>query len=148
MRLTHLKEMMTGCGLALTVAFSVPGWADHQEGHGSGESGGMGMMKQLNLTPEQKEKFKAIRKSGRETGKSLVEKKKALRQKFQTALKSGASDGELRSIHQEIMAARTAAGNHRFEQLLKKRGILTDEQKKKFGELRGGRKGRKRRRSR
>lgn len=108
---------------------------------------GQRWMKELNLTDEQSEKIKEIRRSHRERVKSAREEMKATREALQSTMQSGASNSELKSKHEAKINARNKFERSRFDQMLEIRSVLTPEQRKKFkgmrGEMRKGGKGRK-----
>lgn len=109
----------------------------------------MKLMKELNLSDEQKEQMKALRGDSKNNRKEKRKEIKELKAKLDSLFITDAKDSELIAIHKKIMAIKAEQGESRFEGLLKKRAILTVEQRKKFIELkpkhrRGGFKGRDR----
>ena len=120
---------------------------------GRGEKGHGGMrkiLKQLELTEEQKVKLKNHRESHKDNKKELRGKMKDARQRMKSAFTSNSSDSELRSLHSEIKALKSQIADTRFEKMLFIRSVLTTEQRVKFQELkeekRKNRKGKRNRR--
>lgn len=111
----------------------------------------MGMMKvlqQLDLTAEQKEKLKELRKNRKDGGhgKENVEEVRKLRQELKEKFASNASDSELRKINDKMKSLRSSKTDLRFERMMEVRAILTVEQRKKFQDLMEG-KGRRKNKS-
>lgn len=95
----------------------------------------MGIFKELNLSEEQKEKLKEIKKTDREDLQALRQSKRELRKQLQEAMKSGTSDEELRKLNNELRQAEAEFKELKFEKILKIRAILNKEQREKFNEL-------------
>ncbi len=132
---------------ALTLTMAVQ--AQAERGHR-----GMGkIMKQLDLSKEQKQQLQSLKENHKSSMQSLRDKKKALKNKLETAFSSQASDGELKAIHQELLNAKNEIGSKRFDKVLAIRAILTPEQRQKFDSIksdfkkehRGRRKGERKR---
>lgn len=137
--------------LFLAVAFMAPNvWAESKEKGSRGEGrGGFGkILKQLELTDDQKEALKASRKAHKAENKDSKtnsrEELKGLRNELKAKFASDASESELRSLHTKIKTLRSAKAEKRFGKMMNIRKILTVEQRKKFQELQGQRKGSKR----
>jgi Spy/CpxP family protein refolding chaperone len=93
------------------------------------------MMKKLELTAEQKEKMKVLRKNNPDMKAKRAEMRE-VRKKFKEALSSDASKGELTKLHNELQSKKTEIAKIRFEKMLSIREILTPEQRKIFQEMR------------
>ncbi len=93
------------------------------------------MMKKLELTAEQKEKMKDLRKNNPDMKAKRAEMRE-VRKKFKEALGSDASKGELTKLHNELQSKKTEIAKIRFEKMLSIREILTPEQRKIFQEMR------------
>jgi Spy/CpxP family protein refolding chaperone len=109
-----------------------------------GRGGKMGkLLKQLDLSKEQKEKIKEHRESNKGNKKELRSQLKEAKSKMQTAFQSNASEGELRSLHSELKSLKTRMADARFEKMLFLRSVLTPEQRAKLEELKSQRKGKR-----
>lgn len=131
---------------ALTLPMSSVSLAqdDHEMGemHESqhhGKRGGKGLfkkLKELNLTAEQMEKIKELKKerkaSKKEDRKSKREEMRALKEELREAFKSNKSSDELRAIKNKIKSYHCDGQDDKFEIMLKIREILTPEQRAKF----------------
>ncbi len=93
------------------------------------------MFKELDLTPEQQEKMKELRKN-KPNQKANFKEMKELKKQFKEALGSDASESELKKLHSQIQEKKAAMAKQGFEQMLKIRAILTPEQRKKFKDMR------------
>ncbi len=93
------------------------------------------MMKKLELTAEQKEKMKELRKNNPDMKAKRAEMRE-VRKKFKEALGSDASKVELTKLHNELQSKKTEIAKIRFEKMLSIREILTPEQRKLFQEMR------------
>ncbi len=105
-------------------------------GKGMGKGGFMKILKQLELTDEQKSKLKEIRKAHKEDKGSGKEEIIKLRESMKEKFVSNASEAELRTIHNQMKSFRSERNEKRFSKLMKIRNVLTPEQRKKFQELR------------
>lgn len=136
--------------LFLVLLLSTAGLQSFAERSGGEGRMGMKMLKELNLTDDQKEKIKAIRqkhkgdKGEREHyGKKIKELKKQMKEK----LGSSASSDEIKALRSEIKALKEkkkARRAKKFDKMLEIREVLTVEQRKKFQELRQQRKKKRR----
>lgn len=124
------KRILTLVPLLLALGFST---AQARPGHHGGPKMHK-LMKELNLTGEQKDKIKAEREKRKPEMKAAREKAKAAREKLREAFKQNASADQLRTLKNEVQAAQTAAGDLRFEGMLALREVLTPEQRAKFNE--------------
>lgn len=104
-------------------------------------------MKELNLTEEQQDKIKEVRKAHRPKMVAAREKKRDARKALTEAVKSGASNSDLKSKNEALIDANADYSRTRFGQMLAIRELLTPEQRAKFKGMRGewkeGRKGRR-----
>ena len=121
--------------LALFVAFAVGSNAEARRG----ERGGKGsmhkkVMKELNLTVEQKEKIAIIRGEERKARKAKREQRKELKESMHQAIVNF-NESEMRKAHNQLEELRANHNNKRFENLIKLLKILTPEQRKEFAEL-------------
>lgn len=97
--------------------------------------GGKGTFKELNLTNEQKEKLKNLRKESKDDRKEDFQKMRAESEAFRKKMASNAADDELRKDFAEQQKKRSEFAKQRFEHMLKVRAILTPEQRQKFAEI-------------
>lgn len=127
------------CSLLAAVLFVGISVAQAGPGrHGHGEDGGrdgrkmMKMVKELDLSAEQKEKLKTERQKNQTTMKALRDSQKAAREKLRAGFQSNASNEELKNLHKEVQTSMTALMDARFNNMLSIREILTPEQRAKF----------------
>jgi len=106
-----------------------------KRGKGGEDGGRQRIFKELGLNDNQKAKMKEIRSSRKAKMKQLKENKKNAREAFKSALGSGSSDSNLKSLHKEMLSAHNNFKTYRFETMLQTRSLLDDNQKKKFHEL-------------
>lgn len=99
------------------------------------------MMEQLELSDDQKEELREIRKSSKDSHKALKKTIKEKRKTLETLLREDAAEADIRTAHQELQALKQVKVNQRFEKMMSIREILNAEQRKKFHELRPKRKG-------
>lgn len=100
-----------------------------------GERGFAKILKQLDLSDDQKQKLKEFRKEKKEDRKSHKGDMKAMHEKMKQAFISGKSEAELKTLHNEIKAQKIEKMDKRFEHMMKIRSVLTQEQRAKFFEL-------------
>lgn len=105
------------------LPFTMTSAKEHKRGGG---------MKELNLSEEQREKIRSIRKAIKPQMKALKKESRELRKGLQEALRSEASESDLRSKFQALQNKKSAIASLRFDQMLKIRANLTPEQRKKF----------------
>ncbi|MFT6630551.1 MAG: protein CpxP [Bacteriovoracaceae bacterium] len=121
------------------------------EGRKGGKGEGKGfskILKQLDLSDDQKVKLKELRKAKKSAGKSDHGELKKLREEMKSKFASSASESEIRALHNKIKTMRHAKGDERFSRVMEIRNILTVEQRKQFQSLqeeRRGKKGKKKR---
>lgn len=91
------------------------------------------MKAELNLSPEQLQQLETITKT---MTKEVVKQKKKAMQEAQAALnkalKSDATDDQIRAQFDELQMRQEDFSRTRFEKILKVRSVLTAEQKHKF----------------
>ena len=131
-----MKMMFLIFALVSSQAFAMAG-------KGEGQKRAEEFKKELNLTDEQVEKFRELRK-GRGEGKELKAKFKESRKAFHAAIKDPKSSNEdLTSKFEAFMKLRDEFHRKRFARMLEKRAILTPEQFEKFLKMREARRGKK-----
>ncbi|MES2965616.1 MAG: Spy/CpxP family protein refolding chaperone [Bdellovibrionota bacterium] len=130
-----LKTLVFGV-FALTLSASV--------GHAKGGHGGGGgfkhMMKDLNLTDEQKEKAKKIHGDHSDVKAKRDAMKKA-HDDLETAIKGTASADEVRAKFAALQKVQDEFEKARFDKIVAIREILTPEQRSKMKSPRGMHKG-------
>ncbi len=104
-----------------------------------GKGGGMGFLKELDLTPEQMEKIKAIRQEQHGQMVSLKEEVQKEKTALQEAVKSSASSNEsLTTQFKTFQASKNKLADVRFASMLKIREVLTPAQREKVREQLAG----------
>ena len=125
------------CLVAVAVTgLSAPAFAQGHRGGGEGRGDMHQVFAQLDLNPTQKESLAQLHKANKAREHELHQAAREAREAFEKAQASNASDAELRQSHDNMLKAREAMANLRFEGMLQVRKILTPEQNKKFAELR------------
>ena len=106
---------------------------------GKKEKGGNGefrkILKQLDLSDEQKEKLKSMREESKDKSKPNKGEMKELHTKLQAAFTSNASDSELITLHTQIKELRMKHMDRKFNRMIGIRSVLNETQRKKFFEL-------------
>lgn len=125
-------KLGTLIGMTMVLAMVMVGGQAHASKEGKGHGFHGAMMKELNLTPEQKEKLKAIRSQNKGDRKENRQEMKKLREELETAMRGSASDSELKSKFEAIQKKQQEFAKERFEHVLAIRAILTPEQRAKF----------------
>ena len=122
--------------------------------HGPMGGGPERLLKQLDLSADQKEQLKAMRRARRDKNDARRHKLEDAQEDLHDMLaKTDRSQGyadKLKAKHEELLLLQQEAGRDRFESILEIRAILTDAQLKKFlsleeergGKMMGGRRGR------
>ncbi|HXB97194.1 MAG TPA: Spy/CpxP family protein refolding chaperone [bacterium] len=125
-----------------------PGAPGVEAGDG-GPGQGMGMdhrrggpFARLNLTDDQKDKLKALRRSRRDKVQAIQNSLQDAREDLHDLLKSGGKGGDFnakaRAQNEKVLDLAKKLGQERFESVLEIREILTPAQLKKFDEERPG----------
>ena len=126
-------------GFILTGLLSISVFADRDDGQVRSHHRGRGkyfkILKKIDLTEEQKNKVKEIRKEQRTLLKSIRTNKKAAHKKLHDLMKANAADSLLKSAHKQVLSLRSQMDSARFEKMLKIRKVLTPKQIKKLNEL-------------
>lgn len=136
-KLAKIVAVLTVVGLmaAGPVAYAVSEGNDPESGKGykSGES--KEFMKELNLTPEQKEKLKAQREAGKESRKAVREQLKTKMQALHEAIaKPGATRAGVDGLVGEVNALKGQMFSQKIDGLFAMKEILTSEQFAKMQE--------------
>lgn len=123
-----MKSVILALLLTTSSAFAMGG---KSEGHKRAEE----FKKELNLSDEQVEKFRELKKNKGEL-KELKAQFKASKKAFHEAAKDpNAGNDELKTKFDTFMRLRDEFQRKRFERMLEKRALLTVEQRAKFNEL-------------
>lgn len=102
------------------------------------------LVKELNLSDDQKQKLQAVRSKKQEKVKGIRKQMREKRESFRDSMLKNESESTLRTKHNEIQTIRRTLADLKFDTMMETMKILTAEQKKKFIEMRGKmRKGRK-----
>ena len=107
-----------------------------EAGPGGGKKGIRHVMEQLDLSDQQKEQIKEIRKGAKEQRKILRQAVRNAHQVLDQALESNNDDGTIRSAFSELETKKGAISRFRFEHMMKIRSILTPDQRSEFQRLR------------
>jgi len=102
---------------------------------GRGGDGEQRILKQLDLTKEQKEQLSKMRESSKEEFKRLRTERKQIRNELKEAFMNDKSDSELTAIHKKMQDLQTKMGDLRFNKVLKIHNLLTKDQRAKFYQL-------------
>ena len=108
-------------------------------GGGRGNSEGRGgkldrWIQELNLTADQQQEIQRIREDSRDDIEPLRNEIRQAREEMRNLMSSNPSDGDLRSQHRQMQELHREMSNLRFEQMLKVRRILTEEQRRELAE--------------
>ena len=102
-----------------------------------GGDDGAGLLRRLNLTPEQVGRIREIRRQSEPEGRALVRRINQSRRALNEAIYSGRADDALvRERARELAEAQAAATRMRAQVELSIRRVLTDEQLARFREMR------------
>lgn len=95
------------------------------------------VMKELNLTSDQKQRIKQISKSHRAQMKEKRQAIKVAQEEFNQQLRSDAKDDVIREAFTKLEALKSDMALSRFEQMMLIRQVLLPEQRAQFHDLRG-----------
>lgn len=135
MKLTLLTKLALATSLSMApFQYAAAGDdASYEMSEGKKHKNGlMKKIKELDLSDEQKEKFKAIKerkKASKAEKKANRQKIKAMKEQLQAEFKGTKSSSELRALHKEIKTLHTRLQEERFNMILEVREILTPEQR-------------------
>jgi protein CpxP len=141
---THHKEIqmklnryLAGLLVASSVAFALPAQAHRQGPGGEGRHGGMGMLRQLDLTQAQRDQvFKIFHDqapAARERAKAAREARLALRK---AAADPGADSGRIRQLADAVGKTQAEAAVARVNTHRQVLAVLTPEQRAKLEQAR------------
>lgn len=91
-----------------------------------------GMMKELNLTAEQKQKMQELRSGDREKMQNKRKEMQAARDALDAAMKGNASEKEIWGKFDDLQKVQAKFAKERFEKVMEIRSLLTPEQRAKF----------------
>ena len=131
------KSLIAICILSLSTSSFAQG-----KKRGGGKRKGK-ILKQLDLTSEQKDQFKKFRQENKTNRKAKREQIKSLRAEMKKSFQSDASESSLRTLHAKLKGLRSQMADSRFNKMLKIRSVLTPEQRTKFYQLRAEKKQRR-----
>jgi Spy/CpxP family protein refolding chaperone len=93
------------------------------------------MLKQLNLSPEQLQKLKAIRDRDLTKIKELAEKSRQANKELRDLLAGTESSDVIRAKHNQVLNLQQELQKQHFERMLTMREILTPEQRRQLNEI-------------
>jgi Spy/CpxP family protein refolding chaperone len=136
MAYTHLIFML---GLSAILALPVFGQDEPEQ---DDKKNSPQIYSQLNLSDDQMREIKKLRFQKRQVVKTREDALKSARRAFRQALRNNADDQALKERFQVLQKARAELSEARFQQMLKLRGVLTEEQQAKFQEIKKARENR------
>lgn len=137
-------RIMTVLAVASFLAAGPVAYAGHEGddpegGKGYRHGGKKGFFKELNLTPEQKEKLDAQREAKKEAHKALREQMKAKMQALHEAIsKPGATRADVEGLVTEVNAVKGQMFAQKIDGLFAMKEVLTPEQFTKMQEKHKG----------
>ena len=140
-KLAKIIAVLTVVGLmaAGPVAYAVSEGDNPESGKGYKSGEGKEFMKELNLTPEQKEKLKAQREARRATHKVMHEQMKTKMQALHAAIaKPGTTRANVDALIGEVNGLKGQMFSQRIDDLFAMKEILTPEQFVKMQEKHKG----------
>ncbi len=147
--MTQIKKLFLSLLVGFSVAQGAPGQlADGAKGDNfeAGQGPGHGLreaLKSMDLTEEQRNKIKEIRKAGKEASKEIRSALKTGRKTMEDLMKSHANKDEIISKFESIQTMRNKMARARFDMMLAVREILTPEQRQKLSAFLDSPKGRR-----
>jgi len=124
-----MNRLLLSCLIAASFFSHSSAYAQEHEG---GE-GMRGIMKELNLSEDQKHKLKELRENKPQRNNLKDERKEF----FSLIFSDSESESSLRAKFEDLQKQKAENAKLRFEQMLKMRAILTSEQRAKFKTLIG-----------
>ncbi|WJI26705.1 Spy/CpxP family protein refolding chaperone [Thermosynechococcus sp. B1] len=114
------------CGsLSPLLAIAPPSVAD--PGYGGPRWGAN--LDNLNLTPEQRQRLKAVRQQYQGQMEQTRNQLRTAREELRQMMSGNASEDQIRSKHQQVRQLENQLASLRFESMLAMRGILTPQQR-------------------
>lgn len=92
-------------------------------------------LKQLNLTPEQLQKLKAIRERDLPQMRELTQKLRQANKELRDTLAGNESNDVIRAKHTQMLSLQQELQNQHFERMLAMREILTPQQRSQLNEI-------------
>lgn len=138
-RVSVLAAVMLALGSAVAVAnpnslFSQT-VAQNQEGQRPQRGNREGLMKELNLTPQQMQQMQEIRRQNKAKVEQSASTLRQAKQELTQLMAGDASTDQIRQKYQQVETLRQQMADLRFENMLAMREILTPEQRSKFAQL-------------
>ncbi|MEI6065147.1 MAG: Spy/CpxP family protein refolding chaperone [Pseudanabaena sp. ELA748] len=93
------------------------------------------MLKQLNLSPEQLQKLKAVRDRDQVRMRELVEQSRQAGKELRDLLAGTESSDVIRAKHNQVLNLQQELRKQHFERMLAMREILTPQQRKQLSEI-------------
>lgn len=143
MRITIGRRGLAATGVALALAALAAGAAAHQRG----PDGVRRILRQLELTGEQREAIRGVVQQHRESGQALRQRAADARRALNEAVTSGAADEtRIRALAGELAPLTADAAVRRASLYAGIRELLTDPQRAELDEMRDRRRQRRDRR--
>ncbi|MBE9011397.1 Spy/CpxP family protein refolding chaperone [Pseudanabaenaceae cyanobacterium LEGE 13415] len=106
--------------------------------------GEMGLLRELNLSPDQLNRIQQIRSRYRDQMKSDRDAARQAQQELRTLMAGSASDDQIREKFRQVKELRTKVADAQFNSMLEIRNVLTPEQRQRFAQRMEQRRGRMR----
>ncbi|GAB4346870.1 MAG: hypothetical protein Fur0042_12780 [Cyanophyceae cyanobacterium] len=107
---------------------------DGGRGGRGGPDGGMGFLQDLNLTPEQTARMETIRETYRPQMEQQHTAVRSAHETLDRLMAGEASDAQLRTQHQALLAAKQRMDEIRFNSMLEMRSVLTAAQRREVAQ--------------
>lgn len=96
--------------------------------------GEMGLLRELNLSPDQMSRIQQIRSRYRDQLKSDRDAARQAQQDLRTLMAGTANDDQIREKFRQVKELRTKVADAQFNSMLEVRNILTPEQRQRFAQ--------------
>lgn len=125
-----------------TMMAQINGGMDHQMMNGDdddaqGGQRGMGgrMLERLNLTDSQRQQIETIRQRYQDQMQPVQQQLITQQNELRDLMAGNASDSEIRTKHNQVLATRQELGNLHFDSMLEIRNILNADQRQQLSQM-------------